>query len=228
MGFNPLNGSELFPDLTYRFGYEADKAEMMKNNWDAVYASFQADIIAFQEYCPWFDLAHTIPTRQALFERYGYQVDEGELVSNMRLSIASKHPLEKGYEKSFLPASERRRRKVYITVDGTRIAVFNCHPTPHGDGEIRRQEYALLIEDMKQEETFIAFGDYNARTIDEFQIFANAGFPMANTGMGTVRKSGCTCDNIIVSPNISIEKVALFDQEFTLSDHMVLYAELRL
>jgi len=225
MGFNPLNGSELLPDLTHRFGYEADKVEMMKKNWDAVYSAFSADIIAFQEYCPWFDFAHTIPTREALFERFGYLVDEGEWVSNMRLTIASKMPLEKGYERSFMPASERRRRKAYVTVGDKRIAIFNCHPTPGNNQEVRQREYALLLENFKDEEYFIACGDYNARTMDEFEIFKKAGYSMANTGIGTVRKTGLTCDNIIVSQNIRIEKTELFDKEFSLSDHAILYAE---
>ena len=49
---------------------------------------------------------------------------------------------------------------------------------------------------------------------------------MANHGIPTVRVSGSTCDNIVVSPNIRISNVQVFDPGFSLSDHAVLYAEL--
>lgn len=223
LGYNPLDGTQLFPDGKYRFGYEADTVERMVKNWKAVYSSFTADLVAVQEHFFWMDQAHDIITEKEIYNNFGYEVEDG----NMGLAVAAKFPLEKVYELSFEPISERRRQKFYIEVDGKRIAVFNSHPSPKDKNlQLRKKEYALLLEEYKREPYFIACGDYNAATAEEFAMFADAGFPMANTGLGTVIHTGHTCDNIIVSPNIQIEQVALYDREFSLSDHMVLYAEL--
>ena len=227
-GFDPITHNEMLPDKTHRFGYDPDKVNMMKEYWHQVYSSFSADVIGFQEFCPWLDSEKKLNTASELFEPFGYKVDEGAWESKMRLSIASRLPMERVYEMNFEPVSLRRRRKNYLTVDGRRIAIFNCHLTAGQDyDEVRRGEREILLEEFKKEDCFIAFGDYNSRTGDEFEIFADAGFNMANdTGFGTVRKTGHSCDNIIVSPNIRIEKTELFDRDYLLSDHNVLYAEL--
>ena len=224
MGFNPLDGTQAFQNGKYRFGYEADAVEMMRRNWKEVYSSFSADLIGLQEYYYWFDQAHEIITEQEIFVPAGYQLEDDD----MGLALASKYAAQKVYALSFEPVSKRRRQKFYVDVDGRRIAVFNSHPTPKDNREIRKKEYELLIEEYKREECFVAFGDYNAQTADEFEIFSKAGFPMANTGLGTVIRTGATCDNIIVSPNIRIEAVKLYDEKFTLSDHKILYAEITL
>jgi len=221
-GFDPRDGSELFPDHSYRNGYEAEAVRMMKKSWNDVYASFSADVIGVQEYYPWFDLAHTEKT-DGIFAAFGYSVHDG----GHGLALASKLRAEKVYELSFEPVSGRRRQKFYIDAFGTRIAVFNSHMSPRAaDADKRRLERELLIEEMKQEEYFVSFGDYNARNTEEYGIFAEEGFPMANTGIATVRGSKAVCDNVIVSRGLRIENVAVFDAGFSLSDHAVLYAEL--
>lgn len=225
-GFNPATGGEMTKGA-YRFGYPEEWIDKMRENWKNVYSGFSADLIGLQEYCEWFDLNHTEKTADVVFKPFGYEVNDGKMGTAMRLAVASKHPLELVSETDFAPVSERRRQKFYVTIGGKRIAVFNCHPTPKPDGgEVRLEEYRVLIEDFRKEECFIAFGDYNARTAAEFEIFEQAGFPMANHGIPTVRVSGSTCDNIVVSPNIRIVNLQVHDPAFSLSDHAVLYAEL--
>ena len=224
-GYDPENGHEMVHGA-YRYGYPAEWIDKMRAGWKNVYSEFSADLIGLQEYCPWFDLAHTEKTADVVYQPFGFTVNDGKLGTDMRLAVATKHPLELVWEKDFAPVSPRRRQKFYVTIGGKRIAVINSHPTPRADGgDIRQEEYKLLIEEFEKEPCFIAFGDYNARTAAEFEIFEKAGYPMANHGIKTVR-GGSHCDNIVVSPNIRIENVQVFDPTFFLSDHAVLYAEL--
>lgn len=221
MGWHPIKRHELFPDKSYINGYEEDVVDLQKENWKTVYDGISADLIGIQEYCEWFDNAHTIRTEDQVFGPMGYTI-AGE--SGIRL--ATKHPAELVIDTNFAPVSVRRWQKFYVTVEGRKIAVFNTHPMPH-DAEVRQQEYAMLVEEFKKEETFLCFGDYNGRTADEYEIFPRSGFNMANTGIGTT-KNGATCDNIVTSPNIHFSKILVLDTENKLSDHWVLYAEVEL
>lgn len=224
-GWNPLDHTELFPDHSYRNGYPEEISGLMKENWKNVYSGFSADLIGLQEYCEWFDLGHTKTTAETVFRPFGYEI----VHPGRGLAVATRFALEPVYESDFQPVSNRRRQKFYAEIDGKRVAILNSHPTPRLDGgDVRQAEYRILMEDFAKETYFIAFGDYNARTAEEFRIFEEAGYPMANRGIGTVRKSGCTCDNIIVSPNIRILKTELFDPDYLLSDHQVLYAEIEI
>lgn len=222
-GWNPRNHSELFPDLSQRKGYFEENLEEMRKNWETVYSGFFADLIGLQEYCGWFDLSHTKRTDDVVFKPLGFEVMDG----NEGIAVATRFPLTPVYEKDFLPTSVRRRQKFYVEIGGKRIAVFNCHPSPKLDqGELRQAEYRMLLRDFREEEWFIAVGDYNARTAAEYELFREAGFPMANNGIPTVRKTGSACDNIIVSPNIRIENVRCYDEDFLLSDHVLFAADL--
>ncbi|MBR5738708.1 MAG: endonuclease/exonuclease/phosphatase family protein [Lachnospiraceae bacterium] len=227
MGLNPIDRKELFPGGAYRNGYEADMVEEMKYYWKAVESSFSADLMGLQEYFHWFDLARKIRTDAEVYVPFGYTVTNG----GHGLALASKVPVTLEIETTFAPISERRWQKFRTKIGGTELAVFNMHPMPGGPPKrpespaIRQKEYAFIIEELKKEETFILFGDYNGRTNLEYAPFADAGFPMTNTGLVTV-EGGQMCDNIVVSPNIKIERVEIFDKQFHVSDHAVLYAEL--
>ena len=226
MGLNPITRLELFEGGAYRNGYEAEMVEEMKHYWNAVESSFSADLMGLQEYFYWFDLARKIKTDEEVFAPYGYTVSYG----GHGLAIASKIPVNPEREETFAPVSERRWQKYRATVGTHDLAVFNMHPMPGGppsrplSPEIRQKEYAMIIEELKKEEYFVLFGDFNGRTNAEYQIFADAGFPMANTGLSTV-ETGSMCDNIVVSPNMKIERVEIYDKQFNVSDHAVLYAE---
>ena len=219
MGKNPIDRTELFPDGTYRNGYEADMVDLMKRNWKQAYESFTADIIGLQEFHSWFDLGSTIRTEDQVFQPFGYELfrqDNG-------LAVASRFPLVHEVEADFEPVSKRRWQKFRLHLNGREIAVFNTHPTPR-DAKIRQKEYEILIGEFRKEACFLAFGDFNAKTADEYEIFREAGFPMANDGIVTV-ENGSMCDNIVASPNVKFERVDVYDPEFSLSDHAVLYAE---
>ena len=218
MGKNPVDRTELFPDNTYRNGYEANMVSLMKKYWDEVLSGFSADLLGAQEYFPWFDLAHTERTEDVVYGPKGYEVHDG----GHGLALLSKHPVEHVTEADFGDISARRWQKFYTEIEGVRIAVFNTHPMPKTERRaIRAQEYAFLIEEFRKEPLFLAFGNFNAHDAAEFEPFLQAGFRIANPGLCTV-EGGPPCDNIIASPNIRLENVSLYDVDLRLSDHMVL------
>ena len=221
MGKNPVDRTELFPDGSYRMGYEADMVCRMKQYWEEVYGSFSADFIGVQEYYPWFDLAHTMRTDETVFAPKGYAVHFG----GHGLGLLSKHPVTPCEEADFGEISTRRWQKFYAEIGGIRIALFNTHPMPKAERRpIREQEYAFLMKEFQKEPYFLTFGDFNAHTGDEFEPFLRAGFHIANPGLTTV-EGGPPCDNIIASPNIRLSNVTLYDVDLRLSDHMVLASD---
>ena len=218
MGKNPVDRTELFPDGTYRNGYEADMAGLMKEYWEEVYGSFSADFVGTQEYFPWFDLAHAMKTEETVFGPEGYEVHDG----GHGLALLAKRPVEHAAEADFGGISARRWQKFHTEIGGIRIALFNTHPMPKTErAAIRAQEYAFLIEEFRTEPYFLALGDFNAHDGAEFEPFLRAGFHIANPGLTTV-EGGPPCDNIIASPNITLSNVSLYDVDLRLSDHMVL------
>lgn len=224
MGMNPIDRSELFSGNTYRNGYPEEIVELMKREWANAYALFDADFIGIQEYFPWFDLKRSVVTEEQVYRPFGYAVEYG----GRNLAFASKHPFKKIYQDTFEGISVRQKEKFTLNFDGRDITIFNSHPSPGpGKEEARRKEYEKLVELFDEEETFVAFGDYNARSADEFEPFVKAGYSMANTGISTEEKGNPT-DNIIVSKNIKITSVGTFDKEFVLSDHAILWAELEI
>ena len=224
MGKNPFDRTELFPDGTYRNGYEADMTVLMKQYWEEVYGSFTADLIGTQEYFPWFDLSHTMDSRETVFGPLGYEVHFG----GHGLALLSKLPAEHAEEADFGEISKRRWQKFYVDIGGLRLAVFNTHPMPKAERRaVRAEEYAFLIREFQKEPLFLAFGDFNAASPDEFEVFQNAGFRMANPGLCTV-ENGHPCDNIIASSDITLSNVSLHDVDLRLSDHMILACEARI
>ena len=218
MGKNPFDRTELFPDGMYRNGYEADMTGPMSAYWNEVYSGFSADFLGTQEYFPWFDLEHSMRTEETVFAPKGYEVYDG----GHGLALLHKHPVSRVCEADFGEISARRWQKFYAEAGGIRIALFNTHPMPKAERrEIRSREYAFLIREFQKEPYFLAFGDFNAHTADEFDVFRVAGLHLANPGLTTV-ENGPPCDNIISSPNIRLENVSLYDVDLRLSDHMVL------
>lgn len=222
-GWDPRYRTETFPDHSLRLGYKEEILDVMRENWKKVYSLFNAELIGIQEYCPWFNLKHTEKTVDHIFHPLGYEITNG----GQGLEIASQIPVTPVYETTFEPVSDRRLQKFYTVINEKRIAVFNCHPSPKSDQkELRQAEYRVLLEEIGKEEWVIAFGDFNSKCVEELCVFQEAGYSLANTGFGTVVDTGSACDNIIVSPNIQISNVELFDTEHLLSDHMVLAASL--
>lgn len=123
----------------------------------------------------------------------------------------------------------RGYQKCYVTLQGQTVAIFNTH-MQDSQPTVRAGQAAQLLADMNNEDYCIVFGDFNtvamsvtdADYINVEKPFIDAGYNMANWASGftdtwfdgtTVAGSSekYALDNIITSPNISIEEV-FFDQ----------------
>ena len=90
---------------------------------------------------------------------------------------------------------------------------------------------------MNKEEYVILFGDFNAYTVSEFNLFTQAGYTLANCGkFGEFETwphfdiehswKNEAIDNVIVSSNIKLLNVKADRRD--LSDHSMLYADIQL
>lgn len=125
----------------------------------------------------------------------------------------------------------RGYQKCYITINGKSVAFFNVHLAPY-EKNVRIAQAMELLDMMENETYCIATGDFNfagtSFTDEEYinlaKPFVDAGYNMANwtseTGLVNTWFSGATvdgssekypCDNIIVSPNITINHI-YYDQ----------------
>ena len=123
-------------------------------------------------------------------------------------------------------------------INGRKVCLINAHLSIEPDVNINRKfEYEDLLKAMEKEEYVIVFGDFNAYTVSEFDVFKNAGYSVVNGGkFGTFdtwtnfdKPSSWTnkaIDNIIVSPNIEILSAKVDRRD--LSDHNILIAELHI
>lgn len=133
--------------------------------------------------------------------------------------------------------------KCLIAFEGIDIWLINTHCAFQGNDDFelaRKGQFEELIAEMQQHEYCILCGDFNAWSADEFSLFTDAGFNIANCGdFGELitwdpHHASQTWpfgafDNIITTPNIYIQNVKLGPYDFNLfSDHIPLIADLQI
>lgn len=109
------------------------------------------------------------------------------------------------------------------------IAVYAIHAAPNsgaGYAALRNAQYTDLINDSKNYDGCIFAGDFNAQNTDEYNIFKNNGFRVANGGyFGTFNTlRSIPADNIIVSPNLLIRSFKMIESPELNSDHLPIEA----
>ena len=133
--------------------------------------------------------------------------------------------------------------KCLISFEGVDVWVLNTHCAFQGNSDFelaRKGQFEELLAEMQQHEYCICCGDFNAWSADEFSLFTDAGFNIANCGdFGELttwdpHHASQTWpfgafDNIITTPNIYIQNVKLGPYDFNLfSDHIPLIADLQI
>jgi hypothetical protein len=135
-----------------------------------------------------------------------------------------------------------------LRVNGIDIAILNTHNTPGTASEaaaVRQAQYGEIIDTiLSSYSNAIVFGDLNSQSIDELDIFTEAGFTLLNGGVFEAIKTGMTneivpakpFDNIIIKGN-RIKGIAYAgdpvyieghadDTQYYVSDHLPLIVDL--
>ena len=242
-----INGNILYQNKITVMTYNIQKFTGRNSNQEMqtrIMNAYKPDIIGLQE------LGTGMPALgTTLFANYPYQfigseTNKAGIVSRIVLS----NPTFTAYTSK---ASETRGyEKAYITVNNKQIALFNTHLEVKG-GTPHIAQAIELFDELQEETSFIAIGDYNVECHDTadseytnvIKQFVDAGYNLSNwtteTGFvdtwfngTTVEGSSwvCPCDNIITSADIDITNI-VYDPiklEYTSNviDHIAVIAEL--
>lgn len=220
-------------------GVAADKVEARVAAWQAEMAEHDIDILVGQEWQPYLDSDKTVDANEKVFgSQYPYMYGNNTSTYDGK-NIISRTPLSDITYVAQVSNVGRRYAKAYTFIGGKKVCIINAHLSFEEDINTNRKEEMVELLNLAQGETYaIIAGDFNVFTADEFKIFEDAGYSLANAGdfgefntwpnlgRNPTADVNRVIDNIIVSPGIRINSVQVDDHQ--LSDHALLVAELEL
>ncbi len=213
-----------------------DQVETVLAAWKEMLDDNDLDILAGQEWLQHFDRSNTLTAEEYVFGyKYPYQYST---TTGQGKNLVSKTECT-GYKSIAHTQNTNRMYTVaYTVLNGKKVCLIDAHLSIESDFSVNRKaEYEDLLKVMDQEEYVIVFGDFNAYTPSEFDVFKEAGYTVVNGGaLGTFdtwtnfdKASTWTnkaLDNIIVSSNITVLDAKVDRRD--LSDHSMLVADLYL
>ena len=220
-------------------GVAADKVETRAAAWQQKMTNHKVDILVAQEWLPYLDSDKTVDANSKVFgSMYPYRYGTNTSTYDGK-AIVSKAPLSNISYETMVSNVGRRYLKAYTTIGGKQVCIINAHLSFEDDINTNRKEEIVQLLNMAQTEKYVIIaGDFNTFTADEFRIFEEAGYSLANAGAfgefntwpnlgrNPTANVNRVIDNIIVSPGIKINSVVAEDT--MLSDHALLVAELQL
>lgn len=207
------------------FGVPKEEVEEMKMRWLDKINEADCDFLGLQECYRFFDRDETLTTYNALYKhKYPYyeRFDGG-----FGLALASKYPIKNAEVVQLTSVADNRFAMTgYTEVNGTLIYLISIHLTSGVTEDAlleRNKQNSELIDIVSDKENFIIMGDFNAQSIDEYDVYTEIGCSIAsggwrgdfNTTSGMM--SDKPYDNIVTSPNIKINTVAIGEK--VNSDH---------
>lgn len=210
-------------------------AKRQASAWRQWISEQSLDIIGFQEWNKYFDVDSALNAQDELLKPFYNNVYQGKehkwifngLATNYKLTnIRSKYT----HGDYYALIGDLKIGNKTITVISTHIPWQKAWHVP---------ALNAFIEDLKQFEYFICFGDMNSADAEQMQ-FREAGFNMANGGhQGWFGTSGGTLilegrqgradsniDNIVTSKNIKIMKVSAPRTGVNDYDHLPVIADI--
>ena len=214
-------------------------------NYRKFFSKQKCDVLGIEENNKYIDVDNTILSSNVLWNPlYKYSVD-----GDNGTCIKSKHKLKNTGSGIFTTSN---RKYVYgeINIDGKDVFLMVVHlknqdssDSPTSE-EIRKGEYTEIQSIIQNHERYIVFGDFNARTTEEYSNIAvgdkaNGGYlgyrwtytfsqtDYANYDNPVYPNNIRYFDNILVSDNIVIENSEVLNVYGDLSsDHIPLVADL--
>lgn len=200
------------------------------------------DFLLCEEATHEFDKSYKINAYEYCFKNnlpHGWTTSDSTASGPVRqFLLTGKYELKNVTYHNYENASSRGYVTFTSEIMGREITFINCHLSSgySADDEMRAKERAELIKVLKNCEYGVLMGDFNARSIDDFNDFSE--FNNANHGYYGDFKTwpaakesdsnwpnGCI-DNIITTKNIKI--INVFMGEIAMSDHKPLIAEIDL
>lgn len=214
---------------------EYGDAEKRQKVYRGLVNNVDADIFCVEEYNPEFvmatDSTPTIFARDAVFAAYDKAVIGEKYNYNCNAVFSNGFKVLGSEEKWFSVMVQKRYYLVVnVLLDGDRVKVVSTHldwNEKENGKAYRKQQMQELIDAFKNDKYVILCADWNAGTGDEYDVFAKAGYQLANHGfMGDINTCGAgpnplhPCDNIIVK-GFSVNNVEVENRP-DLTDHMLI------
>lgn len=213
-----------------------DKVDTVLAAWKKMLDENDLDILAGQEWLEYFDRSNNLTVADYLFGyKYPYQYSTAEGYGK---NLVSKIECTDYQNFAHSTLGGRMYTVAYTVINGKKVCLINAHLSLENDFNIsRKSEYQDLLNVMAKQEYVIVFGDFNAYTTSEFDVFKQAGYTVVNGGeYGTFdtwtyfdRPSpwkNRAIDNIIVSSNIEVLGARVDRRD--LSDHSMFIADLHI
>src|SRR5699024_676728 len=137
-----------------------------------------------------------------------------------------------GYKYNRIDALQEQStfQRIMVRLNGVRLAIYNTHLT-HNSIEERKSQLNQLFTFVENDdiEHRIIIGDFNTDNIEDFSNFTNESYKIVNTGQyKTYPSTNRSIDNIIISSNLSIETSGMLEVPEEISDHNLLYADIKI
>ena len=201
--------------------------------------TLNADVIGISEFEADFDTAKT-PCRTAVFEGYPNLVAGPANVYQSNAVLTR----EWAFKTNVVHDYKARCQQVYwldtvCEIDGQEVHFVQSHLDWNLNkrcASFRKQQLRDLADTFRDVPHVVISADFNVTRSEEYDVFREAGFSLANGGDFGLFRTVCmtphptnplVLDNI-VTKGFAIEAVEVLDQDLKLSDHRVLKARLRL
>lgn len=195
----------------------------------------KCDILCCQEFRYFADEGNTLNSYDKMFNLlypHKWWGGSGEIIYS-ELATLSKKSLSSNTHQWV--GDDRSLLHSVVNVNNKDIHILNCHLS-WSSLETRTQQIQSCITEMKKYEYVILCGDFNVLSIDEFDLFTNNGFNLANggyfglyntwTNFGDSSQAFRAIDNIIYSNNLKINNITLNNDD--ISDHSIFMCEFKI
>lgn len=228
---------------------EPDGTEDKKIEFRKCLAKMNCNIIGLQENDDFYNLQKTETSYNAIYNNFKYYKNGNKYEYNCN-GIISDYEIINEYETIF--KNNYNQKRYYfncdVVIDGKAIHLITTQ-LDFQDSPTRKKQIAELIEEANKYERCIIFGDfntanrvnnnayepYNALFKEDYKLFTDNGFSLANAGyLGeettlvsrvNALEGNYPWDNVIVSNNIKIKTLEVVKMEY-MKDHYPIVVDL--
>ena len=216
---------------SFHYGNKTTPKAVYRGNWKQMVKNADADVFFFEDFGRKFATGKAPAAKLDICHLAKLPPDEVAVLPLVRDINGRKTP-------------RYRALRLCWSVNGKRIAFYGVHLVAEGhipgktrdangrtpSQQLRRRQFAELIEDAKKYDHAVLCGDFNAQKPEEYDIFTKHGFTLANCSerFGThASLRNIPADNIIVSPGLEIVDFRLLREPELDTDHIPLKAVVR-
>lgn len=217
---------------SFDYGDGQISLDTYKMNWRRMFNKSKFDILACQDFAKFFDDENTVDAYSALLSEIvdGTSPGVGEFNRDYsRMAWRGDNVKLVNYYLSGYPYYFQIKCLVAGLID---VSIFSVYFQPGEDNAAARagnaQTIMTAIANSGAQYVVVA-GDFNAWSENEYDIWKNAGYKVANCGylgrINTLRD--IPADNVIVSPNINIINTEILNEYQLNTDHLPMSVTLK-